>query len=478
MKRLIKYSLVAVLFTGLVSAQNPNDALRLSESGIFTNASILAMGNSGIALGGDYGSGLLNPASFALSKKAQLTGGFFYNTLENNVTFFSNQTNFSNNSNHFSQFGLIIPMPAKRGSMVFAAGYSRVKDFNNTVRFDGFNPGNNSMIQNLTWNNDDIAYDLYLSFGVFDFNDNWLYDSTIVDGMLNQSGSIIDKGGIDSWNLSGAVEIAKNLFFGATLNIYSGTFKREREYYEDDTRNYYTGPLVTDGFSENFESFEFREAIDWDLVGWDVKFGLLYRINRFSQFGASIKLPTHYTIREDYYVNASSYFGNSVVYSIDPYISEIEYDITTPFELSGGLAYEIAGLKAAGQLTLVDYTQMEFSEGLSASQRVDNNRLINENFRSVVSYSIGAEYNIPFFDMKIRAGFINLPSAFKNDPSEFDKKYLTAGIGFVASSVLGIDITYVHGWWKTYGDNYGVDESRTYQDITRNNLLVTFTYGI
>jgi len=43
---------------------------------------------------------------------------------------------------------------------------------------------------------------------------------------------------------------------------------------------------------------------------------------------------------------------------------------------------------------------------------------------------------------------------------------------------LGIDIAYVRGWWKDIGDNYGVNVSRTYQDIEIDRLLVDFTYRL
>ncbi|PKL88330.1 MAG: hypothetical protein CVV23_10945 [Ignavibacteriae bacterium HGW-Ignavibacteriae-2] len=477
MKNILKLSfLIIMIFAVDIFSQNPNDALRLSEPGILSSAKTLGVGNAGLAMGVDFGSGLINPANFALYKKSSFTGGFFYNNFSNNVTFFGQKSDYSNSSNHLSQFGLVVPLPTQRGSMVLAAGYTRIKDFNSSVKFDGFNPGNNSMIQDLTWANDDIAYDLKLSTGVFE-GENWLYDETIINGKLNQSGSIIDKGGIDNWNFSGAVEIAKNLFVGASFNIYSGSFQRDREYFEDDVDNNYTQPTNPRYPTEDFQSFTFIESLEWDLSAWDMKFGLLYKMNRFAQFGASIKLPTYYTINEKYYVEAYSDFATKS-YEIDPYDSRIEYDITTPFELTGGFSYAIAGVSLGAQLTLIDYTQMEFSDGLTASLRSSNNRTIKDNFRSVLAYNLGAEYKVPFAGINLRAGFMMKPSAYEGDPSDYDKKYITAGLGIVAANVLAIDFVYAHGWWKSIGDNYGFDESRTNQDITRDNIIISFTYGI
>ncbi len=477
MKQAVKlFIMISILGTGSLLAQNPNDALRLSEPDVLSDARNLGMGNTNISFDGSFSSGVFNPAVFALAEKSVISGGFFYNNFDNDVTFQNSQSNFSNSSNHLSQFGIAVALPTLKGSMVFALGYSKMKDFNNIVKFDGFNGSNTSMIQDLTSVNDDIAYDLNLSYPIFD-GDQWLYDETIINGNLNQSGTIIDKGGIDNWNLSGAVEIARDLFVGAALNIYSGSFTRERDYYEDDTHDRYSQPTSPDYLSTDFQTFHFSEQIDWDLSGWDMKFGLVYNFDRSSKFSAVIKLPTQYTITEDYIVEAYSDFAD-ISYSIEPYVSEIEYDIKTPFELAGGYSYSIAGLTLAGQAKLVDYTQMEFSEGLTISHRSDNNRLIKENFRTVLDYSVGAAYELPYPEVTLRAGFIYSPSAYKNDPSEFDKKYLTLGVGFVASKVLAIDLAYVHGWWQTYGDNYGVDVSRTNQEIARNNVVLSLSYGI
>jgi hypothetical protein len=68
-----------------------------------------------------------------------------------------------------------------------------------------------------------------------------------------------------------------------------------------------------------------------------------------------------------------------------------------------------------------------------------------------------------------------LQSPYANDPSEFDKKYITVGGGALIDNMFGIDVAYAYGWWKDYGDNYGVNVSRTFQDITVNNLILNLS---
>ncbi|MFC2083464.1 OmpP1/FadL family transporter [Bacteroidota bacterium] len=457
--------------------QNANDALRLSEPGIVGNARSLSMGNSYITLSNDINGILANPAGLGIVERNMITGSFYYSTLDNNTDFFNNTTNYSNNANYLSQFGFVYSFPTLRGSFVIALGYNKTKDLNGAMSFDGFNPGNNSMIQELSSMNDDIAFELGLSYPVFNTNDTYLYDTTLISGMLNQSGTIIQDGYLDKWSMAGALELAKGLYVGGTFNILSGNYNRNREYFEEDTNNKYSGLLdPSDPVTKNFQRFMYNDIIDWNLMGWEIELGLLFNLNRFTKFGATIKFPGYYTIEEDYFINGFSEFENKAGYDLEPIISQIEYEIKTPFELSGGVSFDVAKLIVTAQANLIDYTQMEFSDGLEPDIRAQNNREISEIFRSVVSYNLGIEYKLPHLGLALRGGFLTQPSPYSNDPSSFDKKYITTGLGFLGSKILALDIAYAYGWWETYGDNYGYDLSRTYQDISSDNLILTVTY--
>ncbi|MBU0560685.1 MAG: hypothetical protein KKG93_14080 [Bacteroidetes bacterium] len=471
-----KLMLIVCFFSIQSFAQNSNDALRLSEPGVITNAVSLGTANSNLALD-NYAAVQLNPAALGSIRKFQLTGGLLFNSLENETAFFNSTTQYSQNSMTLNQLGIAYPLPTARGSLVFGFGYSKVKEFNGAQKFNGFNSSNHSMIQDLANFNDDIAYDLGLSYPLKDANNNYIKDTTGIAGNLNQSGLILQEGSLNSWSFSGAVEISPNLFVGASFNIYTGAYRRDREYYEDDTKNLYSGLLdPNDSATEDLQSFFLNDIIDWDLSGWDMKLGLLFKPDRYSSFAAAIKLPTQYTIRENYYIAGSSYFKNNAGYDLVPYDETIEYDIQTPFELSLGGSYSIAGLTVSGSGTMIDYTQMEFTDGLTTEKRITNNKQIKDDFTTTFGYNLGLEYEIPYPNIKLRGGFMTIPSPYKADPSEFDKMFLTGGVGFVLSKVLVIDAAYSFGWWETYGDNYGENLSRTFQTINRSDFIVSLTY--
>ena len=121
---------------------------------------------------------------------------------------------------------------------------------------------------------------------------------------------------------------------------------------------------------------------------------------------------------------------------------------------------------------------MEFKDGFTTEYRIARNREIENLFRTAINYNIGAEFRIPSFPMWLRIGGMYLQSPFTNDPTEYDKKYLTAGAGIELGGIFMIDVGYAFGWWQDFSDNYGVNESRTYQDIYVNHLILNFSTGL
>jgi len=473
----MKKFLLILLLPIFLNAQNFNDALRLSDLNPLVSAKSLALSNSNAAIVSDYSAVILNPAGLGLIKKSMLTGGYNFSSFSNNARLFGNKLNYTTTENNFNNIGYVYSFPTNRGSLVVAVGYQQLQDFNSSLKFDGFNK-NSSMINNLSNQNDDLPYDLGLSFGVFNNSGNYLFDSTIITGGLNQSGTIIEKGNLSAFNLSGAVEIGKNLFLGGTLNIYTGSYTKERDFFEDDVNKNYQGETSPGIASNDFQTFYFNDVLDWEMNGVDLRLGLLYKLNNNISVGAMIKSPAVFTVKEKYSVHGESYFGSNVGYSVDYPTSKIEYDITTPMEMSLAGSFRFLGASFTTMVNYIDYTQMEFSDGLSVSLRSRNNKDIKELFRSGTNYAVGLEYKIPFTGLFGRIGYAYRPSPFNGDPKSFDRKYLSYGLGFLAANVLKIDFGYQHGWWETFGDNYGVNQSRTYQTIDSNTYLISLSYFI
>jgi len=143
--------------------------------------------------------------------------------------------------------------------------------------------------------------------------------------------------------------------------------------------------------------------------------------------------------------------------------------------VGGSFKNDIVTLSA--EATMIDYTQMQFTSGLDQVIREQNNNEIKSLFRTVYNLNAGAEIKIPNSGFALRGGFMYKPSPYQGDPTEYDKKYITAGIGYKTGSNLALNIAYSYGWWKDFGDNYGYNVSRTYQNLTKDYFLIGISYN-
>lgn len=469
-KTTVQIFFIAIFLSVFTLAQNYNDAIRVGFPGLGPDARALGMGNAFVAIGDNAAATFYNPAGLALIKNSMLSAGFDFANFNNDVSFFGNETSTKTNGTKFNQASIVLPFPTKRGSMVVGIGYNQSKDLSGIITFDGFNDGPTSKIQSLL--DTDVPYDLFLTDEL---------NNTPINGNLNQSGTILNSGSINNWDFAGAIEVAKNTFIGGSFTIHTGNFESNNDYYEDDTRNIYEGiTALGEPQTEDFRTFNFKNLLRWDIGGWSGKLGMMYQWEAFMRLGLSVQFPKIYTIEENFDVNGSSEFGTGQKYFLDPYkySDQVKYDIQTPYEFTGGLAFNLSFLIITGQASIIDYTQMEFKnpEGIDLAFFSEQNSLIKQTMRVAYNGNVGAELTLPLVPIKLRAGAIYQQSPFEADDPEFDRKYLTAGVGFNFDGVFGIDLAYAYGWWKDISDNYDAGVSRTYQDIKQQTVMLTTSF--
>lgn len=460
------------IFAGVLNAQNSNDALRLSEPGLLSSARALGMGNSLSAVGNDFSSISLNPAGFGLYNNSEIIMSGFINSYNNKTLFYGNSTQDSYDAINLSQFGLVYKVPTSRGSLVLALGYNRTKDFNRLVNFSGYNYERNSMIQDLTSKRSDIAYDAGVSYPI---TNNM--DTTVIDGRLSQLGNTYDEGGIDNWSFAVATEIQKNMFIGGTFSIVSGSFDRKRNYTETDINNIYdlvqTDPA--DVKTLGFQAFNYFESINWEISGWDLQLGFIYKLKEKTSVGFTIRFPRYINIKETYHLDAAGVFTN-YDYTADGGNSKYEYQISTPYEFTFGGAYDAGQFLLSADVKYIDYTQMKFTSGLEAGVKEDINWGIKEDFRKVLNVNLGGEYYLADLGINLRAGFIFMRSPYKNDTPEYDKKIVSCGIGLPMEQ-MEINIGASYGWWKDFGYNYESATSPVSQTLKSTTLIVSMKYN-
>jgi long-subunit fatty acid transport protein len=467
-------SLILAVFVATQSfAQFPEDALRFATPGFGVGARSLGMGNAYTGVASDFSALYWNPAGLAQLQHGEFSFGLSHLNYKDNSSFFNASQPYTNNATNLNTLGLVFPVEVRRGSLVFAFGYTRNSNFTTGISFAGFNP-KSSIIQTYARDGEfypsdlsgNLAYQLYLA-NIDTISGRFI---SPINDSLTQSGRVIEGGGINNWSGGAAMDIARNLSVGVTVTYLSGKYKYDRNYVERDTKGVYNH------LPFDFDRLVIDDNVESDISGFNARIGLLYRVPDRFRFGISIKSPTTYTVEETFNTVASSYFDNGDVYpTAGPFETpgSNKYDVITPWVFSGGASFIIRDLVLSGDIEYTDWTQLEFDN--ANADLIALNKDIKSIFRATANLRAGAEYDIKDYGIRIRGGFIFNPSPYEGDPSEFDQKYVTGGLGILVGESTMLDLAYARGWWKTFRSNYD-PTSRVDEDIKTNNFILTFSY--
>ena len=274
------------------------------------------------------------------------------------------------------------------------------------------------------------------------------------------------------------MDVGPNLSVGITLTYVSGSYRYDRSYKEEDTR------LAHQGFQFNGSLYDLRELdvadfIDDNISGFNAKFGLMYREPDKYRIGFTIKTPTAFSIDESFGTTATSIFWTQVAGTdtYGPYqgnSGSSKYDVTTPWVFGASASVIIhENLVLSAEADYTDWTQTQFS---NATQDVLNqNPDFATTFQGTVNFRGGAEFEIPRLGVKLRGGFMLNPSIYKGDPSTFNQKYVTGGLGFSLGESSMLDLGYAYGWRNDYRVNYNAT-SPVQEKVTSNLVLATFSH--
>ena len=477
------FALLILITTGSLWAQFAEDALRLSTFNLGIGARSAGMGNVSIGLADDYSALFTNPAGLTSLRNYEFSVGLSNSSYNNDATFFGNTLNANDRVTNLNNIGLAYPVPTERGSLVLAFGFARIANFSTTASFKGFN-SSNSIVEALTpdvnlnsmsaadrksFLDSNIPFQIYLS----DSLRGRLY-SNVTDS-VQQEGSVREGGGLNSWSLGGAIEMAKGLTLGFGLNLLSGSYTYDRLFTESDVRNvyHYAPPF-------DLDHFRYESSVNSDISGYNVVIGLMYRKQGRYKVGLTVRTPTYYDISEDFSDVGNSWFDNGDHFQLkNP--GSTKYNIQTPFVFSGGASFQMTDwLLLAGDAEYTDWTEMEFTK-TDNQDLIDENRVIRDLFRPTTNLRGGAEITLFNLGLKLRGGVVYNPSPYLSDPSDYDQLHFTGGFGFAVDENVFINGSMAFGKWKTFRDNYylpgfAAAASRTSESVNTNSLNVTLSY--
>ena len=444
--------LIWIVFICSAYAQSTFDAVRIRHNEIGFGARTLAMGGSGVTAANDYSALYWNPAGLAALRYNQFTAEFSHLHFANAATFGNNLSDMDNSFTRFRNFGLAIPLPTTRGSMVLALGYNYVRDFDDYLYFRGFNPMSNG-----------------LEFELAD--ENGAYNWYRFDRDVYQTEEITSEGGLHQWSFGGAISVSPAVDLGIAFNVWRGKDEYSLLFTQEDSENLYTV------FPGDFESYTLTQNLISQYRAFSMKVGGMFKLNRVTRLGLGVELPATFTVTEDYSSSDVLVFDDGYTDPFDYEPGTWQYKVKTPYRFDAGIGFSLPNLQLHASSTYQDWRQLRFEKPDSWSLDTDYQELLNENpsfrrdYRATLNYHVGGEIMIPNSNFSLRGGYAYRPSPLKDSTPEMNKKTYSGGMGLHIGQNTIIDVTYTHGTWQRLSEDINTPGG-TQEQITENRIFL------
>ena len=384
----------------------------------FAGGGVRAMGMGGAfaAVADDFTAMYWNPAGLAQINRREVRVSFLRNSRDTESTLggVPGQSDLSNT--RFGTLGFVFPYPVYQGSLVFAAGFTRVKDFDWNLNLQGTDNG--------------LAADHFFQH----------------EGELALAG------------VSGAIDVSPAVSLGATLGLVSGEDQAVNEFNWTDPQDEFLERryLARDTFSDEYDRAFYAVL------------GAMVRAPRDTpryRLGATLRTSGVHKIRYAFR-GASGESGYSLVEYDDGTVEEFpddnirdSYELSLPFEFAvAGSAEVVPGLMLAGSLHYAEWSQSEYGATDDGEFRASTS--FETQYQDALRYHLGVEYKVPTIALDLRAGYYTDPIPFIGprdlDPvTDFppikideDRAFLTLGAGLLLDGVVQVDAAWMRGSFK------------------------------
>jgi long-subunit fatty acid transport protein len=443
------------IFLTLGFSQSTEDAIRITETMQGFGARALSLGGAYQGVADDYSAIYWNPAGLAQLRKMEFMMGISHTVLRNNLDYRGNPFQVTNSATRLNSLGLAFPIPTYRGSLVFAVGYQRVKDFDYINEFRGISPEGSDRLSFYL----DSTGTLYHFWGEDVQKEEYIHD----EGTLNQ------------WSGAFGIDISPNASVGMTMTYWSGSSDYRQDFYQVDVYDHFTK------YPANFYDYTEKRGILAEYSSFSFKFGALVRVGKVIRLGIGMQPPQTFHVTENYRLNSSISFDDGEFIPLDDLAGEFKYRVKMPFRFDAGLSLALGPILATGSAEYIDWTQLKFD--VSDDERydpdyqdlLDQNRLFKDNYRPTLKLSVGGEIGLPFLASQFRGGLTYDQSPDKHASLEHDRKYISLGYGLLIDKVFKLDIAYRLGFWKQFSYD-DLAPSGTDEEIYHHKLLLTVSY--
>lgn len=480
---------LTLVSSGLVFAQNEEDALRYSLNYFGGTARNMATAGGLTAMGGDFGNAAQNPAGLARFTKSNLSFTPHFEIPTAKSTFNGNEhksSRFTASIGNLSYVKAYKLDPNKFNnwySLQIGLGFNRVRSFNDSISYAGYSDSSilHSFINDAWGTSTANIYDAFpftagLAYDVFamdpGFNDGEYY-TAFQNGQAFHQRSLWQKGGITEFNLmtlSG--NYGNKLLVGASFNYVRATYTERMQHEETytDSTNWlnwinYTGRLDIKG------------------NGVNVRIGAIYMPIPQVRLGLGIETPTAYWMK-DYWTNnmqSGTDEGEKFVDSEFVPTGSYEYKIRTPFKANFSAAYVMKKFGSVGfEVEYVDYSGSKLksrrNDSAPYSFAVENAQIENI-YRSALNFKIGIEGRITN-KLYARGGFAHYqtPYTSASGNNQAGTNFITGGVGY-NFGVVYLDAAYI--LQSSQEEYYAYDPTiaGSFASFNVKNSKVVFTIG-
>ena len=430
-----------------------------NELGVGTRA--MGMGGAYIGVSDDYSALYWNPAGLGQLRRTEINIGFSHNLFSNNATYLNNENTEQTSFSRLNSLGLVLPVPTYQGSIVFAIGYNKFKDYNSSLVASAFNP------KQSVFNWDHAFYDE-------DFIEQY-YNTTINDSLYQTQNILID-GGLNQWSIGGSIEVQKDFYLGASLNFISGKRDYNYKFEEEDVNNIYNLYNPEDNLSNDLDLYRYEFNTYSKITATNFKLASFYRMGSLVRIGATITLPTTFTFKEDW-DDAETVYFDTVTDLWPKFVGSDEYKIEQPYSFAAGASVKFLNFMFSGDLEYQDWSQTKFKTDppVDYLSKADINRYIREDLKDVTKIRLGAEMFIPLLNARARAGFYRLPSPYKIAENDIDRNYVSAGASFLLDKQVMVDFGWVRGAWKDKSWIEELSQEIINQELAYNKFVGTLS---
>ncbi len=513
-----------------ISAQTPEDAIRMSWNTPTGTARNQAIGGAMGSLGGEITSLFVNPAGLGLYKRGEfvITPGL---SLTNGSGYFrgTNASAASKTAFNLGTSGVVLSWSengSKWRNKSFAIGLNRVANFNNLQYYKGQNDYSSfseAFAEEFAGSGLDIGTSLFdapLSLGTKLATYAYLIDTVTVNGvtevvglpqrdailanqsaLLNQEKTITTTGGITELSFGYAANMDDKIYIGGSLGIPIVNYNRTSVIKEWD---------ATGASNNNFGYARYTEEYASKGVGVNAKLGVIFKPADQFRVGLSVHSPSWYALREqitgDIEADLENYFlpgqnirkatADSIYTQFGVGIPEFRYDLIAPWKFLVSASYVLHEVEDVTQqkgfitadIEYVTHGSSRFRSG-DQQQNTDYfdgvNETVKEIYRGALNYRVGGE--LKFNTLMTRLGFSYYGNPYAEKTYKFGdnnsetvrprRMNISGGLGYRNRGIF-IDLTYVHSLNRDVNFPYRLgDKDNTFAALKESNSNVILTVG-